>query len=229
MAHQLRNIYIFDNEYETLQEWPVHPNDDSLPDLSNSDLQNQNSTYWRSSPSLQTLYDKFQNNILAQWPRIACVYCEKLLYSKKASWIFYNLSTIYLLQTNIPDISLSFNSNVDCIPELRVPTCISCKKPSSRFLFPHLSPMSEEITSVPLYKEKRTPNSNSYSEYRSLIRTINYSCNIRAHVLYSGVLAQNNPYLHSLTNNLSLNESIHEFNNPFPRATHLPNDSNAPT
>ncbi|CAG8843511.1 41711_t:CDS:1, partial [Gigaspora margarita] len=60
--------------------------------------------------------------------------------------------------------------------------------------------MSEEITSVPLHKRKylssvylhcsleRTPNSNSYSEYRSLIGTMNYSHNIRAHALYSGVL-----------------------------------------
>ncbi|CAG8824295.1 26661_t:CDS:1, partial [Gigaspora margarita] len=74
MAHQLYNVYIFDNEYETLQEWSVHPNDDSLPNSHNSDLQNQNSTYWRPSPSLQTLYDKFQNNILAQWPQIVYVY-----------------------------------------------------------------------------------------------------------------------------------------------------------
>ncbi|CAG8574682.1 442_t:CDS:2 [Gigaspora rosea] len=157
----------------------------------------------------------------------------------------------------MPGISLSFNPNIDCIPELRVPTCTSCKKPSSRFPFPHLSPMSKEITSVPLHKRKylssiylhcflgRTPNSNSYSEYRSLIGTMNYSHNIRAYALYSGIivnnsiyndetlhcatnwLAQNNSYLHSLANNLVSNERIHKFNDPFPRATHIPTNSNA--
>ncbi|CAG8772624.1 16356_t:CDS:2, partial [Gigaspora margarita] len=240
MAHQLHNVYIFNDGYETLQDWSVHFNDDSLSASHNSDLQNQNSTYWRPSSNLQTLYGKFQNNILAQWPRIACVYCEKLLYPEKASWIFYNSSTTYLLQTNIPGISLSFNSNTNRIPELKVPTCTSCKKPSSRFLFPHLSPMSEEIISVLLHKRKylfpiylhcslgKTPNSNPYSEYRSLIGTMNYSHNIRAHALYSGIITQNNPYFRSLANNLASNKRIHEFNNPFPGATHIPTDSNAP-
>ncbi|CAG8500544.1 12474_t:CDS:2, partial [Gigaspora rosea] len=61
--HQLRNVYIFDDEYETLQDWSVHSNDSSLPASHNFDLQNQNT----------------------QWPRIACVYCGKLLYPEKAS------------------------------------------------------------------------------------------------------------------------------------------------
>ncbi|CAG8558505.1 12507_t:CDS:1 [Ambispora leptoticha] len=85
---------------------------------------------------------------------------------------------------------------------------------------------------------------------------MNYSCNVRAHALYSGILgaflepndndtnssennsiynktlrraaiwlAQNNPYLHSLANNLS-SERTHEPNNPFSRARHT--NSNAP-
>ncbi|CAG8557423.1 21454_t:CDS:2, partial [Gigaspora rosea] len=60
--------------------------------------------------------------------------------------------------------------------------------------------MPNEIISVPLHLRMyltpvylhcslgRTPNSNPYSEYRSLIGTMNYSRNIRAHALYSGIL-----------------------------------------
>ncbi|CAG8833462.1 20441_t:CDS:2, partial [Gigaspora margarita] len=156
---------------------PVHPNDDSLPDLPNSNLQNQNSTYWRPLPSLQTLYDKFQNNILAKWPQIACIYWGKLLYPEKASWIFYNLSTIYPLQTNIPDIFLSFNSNVDCIPKLRVFTCIS-------FLDAFLGT-----------NNNNTNNSVNDPIYNN--ETLHHAANW---------LAQNNPYLHLLANNLSSNK-----------------------
>src|SRR5581483_10815695 len=146
------------------------------------------------------LYNKFQNNILAQWPRIACVYCGKLLYPDKADWIFYDPSIIYPLQQKIPDIVLTFHPDTSRIPELRIPTCNSCKDPLTRYSFPHLSPIPEEIASVPLHKRKylspvylhcslgRTPNSNPYSEYRSLVGTMNYSRNIRAHALYSGII-----------------------------------------
>src|SRR5205814_1776776 len=62
-------------------------------------------------------YRRFQNNILTQWPRIACVYCGKLLYSEKASWTFYDPSITYPLQQHIPNVSLFFNPNVNRIPE----------------------------------------------------------------------------------------------------------------
>src|SRR6185312_1573172 len=132
----------------------------------------QNIIYWRPSTKLKRLYVKFQNNILKQWQRIACVYCGKLLYPEKALWTFYDPTFTYPLQRNIPDISLSFNSNTNRIPYFRIPTCESCKKPSTRCLFPHLSPMPNEIISVLLHLRMylspvylhcslgRTPNSN---------------------------------------------------------------------
>ena len=125
-------------------------------------------------------------------------------------------SIIYSIQQHIPNISLSFNPNTDCIPQLRISTCKSYKKPSTRFSFPHLSPIPEEITSVPLYKKKhlspiylhcslgRTPNSNTYSEYRSLTGTIGYSRNIRAH---SGTLGA---FLESDNNPLTDNNPTHD-------------------
>ncbi len=275
MTHRINNIYTFDTEYET-SDWPFHSRLPPNPDTPHSNLNDldRNQSHlplWRPSPKLQRLYDNFQNNILSQWPRIACVYCGKLLYPEKASWSSYDPSITYPIQQNIPGISLSFNPNTNRINHLRIPTCESCKKPSTRFTFPHLSPMPNEITSVPLHMRKhlspvflhcslgRSPNSNPYAEYRSLTGTIGYSRNIRAHALYSGTLGaflepnndnlddrsthnpinnpilkraatwltQNNPYLYPFANMISYREQQNRFD-PFPRASHIPNDPNAP-
>ncbi|CAG8681645.1 17548_t:CDS:2, partial [Gigaspora rosea] len=206
MNHQLHNIYEFDTEYKTLLDLSSQhaPNPDDSTHSNNSTSPNNNisqvCTYWRPSPKLKNLYKKFQDNILAQWPRIACVFCGCLLYPEKASWIIHDPSVTYPLQQYIPGVLLSFHPNINQVTEPRVPTCKSCKNSTTRFLFPYLSPMPEEITSVPLHKRKhlspvylhcslgRTPNSNAYAEYRSLTGTMGYSHNIRAQILYSGTL-----------------------------------------
>ena len=280
MAHLIHNIYTFDNEYETILDLSNsspstdHPNTTVLPiqDQYNDSQSHPRSSHWRPSPKLQRLYDRFQNTILPQWPRIPCVYCGKLLYPEKACWTFYDPSMTYPLQQRMPNVPLSFNPNLNRIPQLRIPTCESCKKPSTRLSFPHLSPLPDEILSVPQHKRRhlspvflhcslgRTSNSNPYSEYRSLTGSMNYSRNIRAHALYSGVLgaflepnentsvsnenrdsthdeilqraaawlAENNPYLRPFTNILSSNRESQVLNNPFPSATHLQTDTNAP-
>ncbi|CAG8684929.1 13359_t:CDS:2, partial [Dentiscutata heterogama] len=132
MTHQLRNVYIFDDEYESLVDLSSQPishsesNNSDNPTISSlsNPLNNdpQTRTYWRPSNELQNLYDRFQNNILKQWPRIACVYCGTLLYPEKASWIIYNPSITYPLQQRKPGVSLSFNPNVNLITDFRVPT-----------------------------------------------------------------------------------------------------------
>ena len=150
---QICNTYIFDNEYETIlhfnnptPEWPQVPITDpqNIPRV----------PHWRPSPKFKRLYDRFQDNILSQWPRIACVYCGKLLYPEKANWTLYDSLTTYPLQQRVPNVSLSFHPNISRITQLRVPICESCKRPSTRYSFPHLSPMPEEITSVPPHKRK---------------------------------------------------------------------------
>src|SRR3954453_12820318 len=160
MDSQIHHIYTFDNEYETLIDLTINQttiNNSNLnhsQNYSNQNLNSQNNlqlTYWRPSTKLLRLYNKFQNNILSQWPRIACVYCGKLLYPEKADWIFYDPSITYPLQQNIPNITLTFYLNTS---ELRVPTCNSYKKPSIRYSFSYLSYIPEEITSVSLYKRK---------------------------------------------------------------------------
>lgn len=227
MTHQINNIYIFDTNNDALN-FHISQLGPNLAPSSNSNEPDPNTNsnnqidqlpYWRPSPKLQRLFDRFQNTILKQYPRIACVYCGKLLYPEKASWTFYNPSITYPIQQHIPDIDIttSFNPNTDRTPEYRIPTCDSCKKPSTRFAFPHLSPISDEILSVPLHRRRhlspvylhcalgRNPNSNPYSEYRSLTGTMGYSRNIRAHALYSGtigaILEPNNESNPNPTNN----------------------------
>ncbi|CAG8824221.1 6673_t:CDS:2, partial [Cetraspora pellucida] len=188
------------------------------------------------SNELQNLYDRFQNNILKQWSRIACVYCGTLLYPEKASWIIYNPSITYSLQQRKPGVSLSFNPNVNLITDLRIPTCNSCKKPETRFSFPYLSPMAVEITSVPLHIRKclspvylhcslgRMPNSNPYSEYRSLTGTMGYSRNSRALALYSETLGA---FLEPENNNNSINNS--NYNQALQRAANWLSENNLQT
>ncbi|RHZ81307.1 hypothetical protein Glove_122g28 [Diversispora epigaea] len=106
---------------------------------------------------------------------------------------------------------------------IKVLTCDSCKKLSTRFSFPYLSPIPEEINSVSLHLKKhlssvflhcslgRAPNSNAYSEYRSLTGTINYSRNIQAHTLYSGTIGA---FLEPTNNNNSINEFNNLHQNP---------------
>ena len=40
-------------------------------------------------------------------------------------------SITYPLHQNIPGFSLSFNTNLNCIPQPRIPICESCKRPST--------------------------------------------------------------------------------------------------
>ncbi|GET03473.1 AAA family ATPase [Rhizophagus clarus] len=256
MTHQIHNVYTFENDYETLVDLtitlPVDDLDSASTTLPVSDLNHLSlPSYWRPLSKLQRLYARFQNNILSQWPRMPCVYCGRLLYPKKAHWKIYDSSFTYPLQQHVPGISLSFNPNINRIPELRVPTCESCKRPSTRLPFP---------TSL-LCRKKYFPFLNTKEDtcHLALTGTMNYSRNIRAHALYSGALgaflesnetpddvnqneyspydeplrraaawlSQNNPYLRSFTNILS-NGEVQMLNDPFPIATHLRTDTSAP-
>ncbi|CAG8846398.1 4034_t:CDS:1, partial [Gigaspora margarita] len=90
-----------------------------------------------------------------------------------------------------------------------------------------------EITSVPLHMRKclspvylhcsldRIPNSNPYSEYRSLTRIIGYSRNSKALVLYSGTL---DAFLDPDNNNNSVNNS--NYNQTLQRAANWLSENN---
>ena len=47
--------------------------------------------FWR-------IYDKFQTKILKEYPDIPCVYCGRLLYKSKATWITYDPSFTYPIE-----------------------------------------------------------------------------------------------------------------------------------
>src|SRR3989337_1442491 len=107
------------------------------------------------------------------------------------------------------------------------------------------------------YSLRRNSGSNSsYSEYRSILGTMGYSTNFRALALYSGImgaylqplnptyvsneqiidenllqaarwLSSHNPYLKNYTNIIHQRHNTAMLN-PFPTATHIPNDDTAP-
>ncbi|CAG8691209.1 768_t:CDS:2, partial [Dentiscutata heterogama] len=96
---------------------------------------------------------------------------------------------------HISEVSLSFHLSTSATMQPRVPTCSSCKKPTTRFLFPYFSPMLEEITSVLLYIRK----------HLSLVFS-------GAYILYSGTLDTfldpDNNNNNSSVNNLTYDQAL---------------------
>ncbi|RIA84293.1 hypothetical protein C1645_832480, partial [Glomus cerebriforme] len=48
-------------------------------------------TFWH-------VYNKFQSRLLKEYPDTPCVYCGRLLYKNKATWIVYNSSQSYPIE-----------------------------------------------------------------------------------------------------------------------------------
>ncbi len=99
------------------------------------------------------------------------------------------------------------------------------KKPFTRFTFSHLSLIPKEINFVSLHKRKyllpiylycvleRNLNSNRYSKYRSLTKTMGYFHNIRAYALYFrilGAILELNSNLDSNSTNNLTDQSIQD-------------------
>src|SRR5687767_10395835 len=103
---------------------------------------------WRPSNKLLKLHDKFQTTILYQFPCVPCSYCSKLMYPAEARWIIYNPLLIYPLQRFFPDTPLQFHPN--SITSIRVATCASCVKPSTRRHPPKINKVPIEIQQVPM-------------------------------------------------------------------------------
>ncbi|CAG8808140.1 21036_t:CDS:1, partial [Gigaspora margarita] len=76
------------------------PNPNNFTDSTNSTLLNNNDSqickYWKPSPKLKNLNNKFQDNILAQWPQIAC-FVDIFYIPEKSSWIIYDPLVTYSL------------------------------------------------------------------------------------------------------------------------------------
>ncbi|CAG8820792.1 38233_t:CDS:2, partial [Gigaspora margarita] len=149
-------------------------------------------------------------------------------------------NTLYPLKNYMPLITNSIP------PKNRIAICSLYKSNPNRNYPPYLFSIPEEIQSVPLGKCKylsliflqcsleRTPGANPFSEYRTLVGTMNYSQNLHSLSLYSGLLGaylnpssfiqstlplwfdnslinainwfkENNPYIHQYSQLLPLN------------------------
>jgi hypothetical protein len=159
---------------------------------------NQNSQ-WRPNTNFQRIHNKFQSTILKEHLDTPCVYCGRLLYKNKATWIAHNPSETYPIErVNRIDAFYLYGAMKRQIP--KVPTCSSCAKPRTRLHFPTLARIPDEINNVPFHRRKflspiylhsslgRNPSSDTYSEYRSIVGTMRYSINFRAIALYSGTI-----------------------------------------
>ncbi|CAG8487652.1 9179_t:CDS:2 [Cetraspora pellucida] len=192
---------------------------------------------------------------------VPCSVCSKLMNPEKSLWIFKESNTTYSLTTAYPDIMLVTNPNP---PPNRIAICSLCKSNPSRNYPPYLSQVPLEIELVPLEKRRylssvflhcslgRTPRANPFTEYRSLVGTMNYSQNLHSLSLYSSILGaflktstivstlpwlnnslinavtwlkEHNLYLYEYTNLLQTNSSTQP---PLPTATHLSGDDNIP-
>jgi hypothetical protein len=215
---------------------------------------------WKPSKKLNNLHESFQQTILNQCPCLPCSNCGYLLYPDKAKWIPYDQDIQYPFKIAFPRSKLAFNPH----PPERIAICSACKNKPGRIFPPYLCPIPPEIQIIPLAKRKylspiylhsslgRTPGVNPFSEYRSIVGTMNYSKNIRSFTLYSGMLGaflestensaqnrwfhptliggsnwlkNNNPYLRSYNFQLENNDE----HSPFPTAIHLEEEENIPT
>ena len=152
---------------------------------------------WTPSDKFLNIRAKFESYILYQYPCVPCSYCGKLLYPEKAKWIQNDESYLYPLKQAYPNIELTMNPSP---PIGRTAVCDSCKKDPGRNFPPYLDSIPDEIQRVPLHKRKylspiylhsslgRISDLNQYSEYRSIVGTIDYSKNVRSLTLYSGIL-----------------------------------------
>ena len=181
----------------------------AIPTPSHDNLWIPNETFWH-------IYNKFQSTILKKYPDTPCVYCNRLLYKDKVTWITYDSSQVYPIeQVNQIDVVTLYSISRQQI--IKIPSCSSYAKSQSRFQFPRLAKIPNEIEAVPLHQRKflspvylhcslrRNSDSNSYSEYHSIVRTMGYSINFRALALYSGIMGA---YLQPINSNHIPNEEI---------------------
>ncbi|CAG8534181.1 10477_t:CDS:1 [Cetraspora pellucida] len=152
---------------------------------------------WIISTKMQEIINYFENTILYQFLCVSCSICSRLMYPEKSEWIQCNPNFQYSLAIIYPNKPLITNPNPS---ENRIAVCPSCKHNQNRNYPPYLFPVPPEINLVPLHKCKylspihlhcslgRTSGANSFSGYRILAGTMNYSKNIHSLYLYSGIL-----------------------------------------
>jgi hypothetical protein len=156
---------------------------------------------WIPSTKFLKLLDNFDSSILNQFPCAPCAFCGRLMYPQKCEWVSYDSNYSYPLLEAYPDCQPESLLTFHTRPPRRVAVCSTCKKPNTRYAFPFLHPIPDEIKAVPLKKRmylspvfihcslgRNSGLSSVYTEYRTLTGTMNFSKNMRSLVLYSGML-----------------------------------------
>ena len=107
---------------------------------------------WIPSTKFLKLLDNFNSSILNQFPCAPCAFCGRLMYPQKCEWLSYNNNYSYPLceayPESQPELLLTFHTR---LPR-RIAVCLSCKNPNTRYTFPILHPIPDEIQAVPLKK-----------------------------------------------------------------------------
>ena len=107
---------------------------------------------WIPSTKFTKLLDNFKSSILNQFPCAPCAFCGHLIYPEKCEWLIYNENYSYPILVAYPEYEpeslLTFHTR---LPK-RIAVCSTCKKPNSKYAFPALHPIPNEIQTVPLKK-----------------------------------------------------------------------------
>src|ERR1043165_9490286 len=161
-----------------------------------------------------------------QFPSIPCAFCSILMLPTNAKWIQKEDNRIYpltLVCSNEKPVEHINNSS-------KVAIYSTCKDLRLCRSLPNIVEIPPEIERVPLHYRRwlspvflscslgRTPNSNSYTNYRTLSGKFNFSKNICALYLYSGIMGA---ILENNSNHNWYHESLNDAalwlkdNNPF--------------
>ncbi|GBB87368.1 hypothetical protein RclHR1_13810001 [Rhizophagus clarus] len=159
---------------------------------------------WIPSQKFLTLLNTFKTSILNQFICVLYTFCGRLMYPKKCKWSAYTESdhNNYPLLQAYPEEQLIFHTS---LPK-RIAVCLSYKEPLTRYPFPFLCPIPNEIEAVPLNK-------------RMYLSPVFMHCSLSRTSADSAIYSEYKILTDSPVSNTA---------NPFPRAFHIPNDDSAP-
>ncbi|GES75098.1 Pif1-like helicase domain-containing protein [Rhizophagus clarus] len=159
---------------------------------------------WIPSQKFLTLLNTFKTSILNQFICVLYTFCGRLMYPKKCKWSAYTESdhNNYPLLQAYPEEQLIFHTS---LPK-RIAVCLSYKEPLTRYPFPFLCPIPNEIEAVPLNK-------------RMYLSPVFMHCSLGRTSADSAIYSEYKILTDSPVSNTA---------NPFPRAFHIPNDDSAP-
>ncbi|CAG8523377.1 15038_t:CDS:2 [Gigaspora rosea] len=193
-VHRILEIEPLEHNEEIIDLTSSDTNNLQHSNQNNDDLPHSKISPWVISEKMQEQIDKFENTILCQFSCVPCSICSRLMYPEKSMWIQRNPDIPYPLENYMPLVTNPVP------PASRIAVCSLCKSNPTRNYPPYLSPVPTEIEQVPLVLRKhlsliflhcslgRTPGANPFSEYRTLVGTMNYSQNFNSLNLYSGLL-----------------------------------------